>query len=49
MKVKEALNSSVNNLRLANNKAEGLTIKKSRHGIPLMKDKFENIKYEVIE
>ena len=42
-KTKEALLSSVNNLRLANNKADDLTIKKLTHGNPTMKDKFENL------
>jgi hypothetical protein len=40
-KTKEALLSSENNLRLANNKAEDLTIKKLTHGNPTMKAKFE--------
>ncbi len=40
-KTKDALLSSVNNLRLANNKAEGLTIKKLTHGNPTMKERFE--------
>lgn len=39
-KTKEALLSSENNLRLANNKAEDLTIKKLTHGNPTMKNKF---------
>ena len=43
-KVKEALNSSVNNLRLANNKAEDLTIKKLSHGNATMKKKFDDLK-----
>ena len=42
-KTKEALLSSENNLRLANNKAEDLTIKKLTHGNPTMKAKFESI------
>ena len=42
-KVKEALNSSVNNLRLANNKADDLTIKKLTHSNPTMKQKFDNL------
>jgi len=42
-KTKEALLSSVNNLRLANNKADDLTIKKLTYGNPTMKDKFENL------
>ena len=33
-KTKDALLSSVNNLRLANNKADDLTIKKLTHGNP---------------
>ncbi|MBK7307555.1 MAG: DUF2130 domain-containing protein [Chitinophagaceae bacterium] len=40
-KTKEALLSSENNLRLANDKAEDLTIKKLTHGNPTMKAKFE--------
>ena len=36
-----ALLSSVNNLRLANNKAEDLRIKKLTHGNPTMKERFE--------
>lgn len=42
-KTKDALLSSVNNLRLANNKAEDLTIKKLTHGNPTMKQKFDNL------
>jgi hypothetical protein len=42
-KTKDALLSSVNNLRLANNKAEDLTIKKLTHGNPTMKSKFEEL------
>ncbi len=42
-KTKEALMSSENNLRLANNKAEDLTIKKLTHGNPTMKAKFEEL------
>ena len=41
-KTKEALLSSVNNLRLANNKADDLTIKKLTHGNPTMKEKFDS-------
>jgi hypothetical protein len=40
-KTKDALLSSVNNLRLANNKTEDLTIKKLTHGNPTMKAKFD--------
>jgi hypothetical protein len=39
-KTKDALLSSENNLRLANNKAEDLTIKKLTRGNPTMKAKF---------
>ncbi len=42
-KTKEALLSSENNLRLANNKAEDLTIKKLTHGNPTMKAKFDGL------
>lgn len=43
-KTKESLLSSVNNLRLANNKAEDLTIKKLTYGNPTMKAKFDDLK-----
>jgi hypothetical protein len=43
-KTKDALLSSVNNLRLANNKADDLTIKKLTHGNPTMKEKFDDLK-----
>lgn len=39
-KVKQELTTSENQLRLANQKAEGLTIKKLTHGNPTMKAKF---------
>jgi len=42
-KTKDALLSSVNNLRLANNKADDLTIKKLTHGNPTMKAKFDEL------
>ena len=42
-KTKDALLSSENNLRLANEKAEDLTIKKLTHGNPTMKAKFEEL------
>ncbi|MBK7106664.1 MAG: DUF2130 domain-containing protein [Ignavibacteriae bacterium] len=42
-KTKEALLSSENNLRLANNKAEDLTIKKLTSGNPTMTAKFEEL------
>ena len=42
-KTKDALLSSENNLRLANNKAEDLTIKKLTRGNPTMTAKFETI------
>jgi hypothetical protein len=35
--------ASVNNLRLANNKADDLTIKKLTHGNPTMKEKFDGL------
>ena len=40
-KTKEALIGSENNLRLANDKADNLTIKKLTRGNPTMKEKFE--------
>jgi len=43
-KTKEALLSSENNLRLANNKANDLSIKKLTHGNPTMKAKFDEEK-----
>lgn len=43
-KTKEALLSSDNNLRLANQKAEDLTIKKLTHGNPTMRAKFDELK-----
>lgn len=43
-KTKEALLSSENNLRLANNKAEDLTIKKLTKGNPTMQAKFDELK-----
>ncbi|MDC7995324.1 DUF2130 domain-containing protein [Altibacter sp. HG106] len=42
-KTKEALLSSENNLRLANKKADDLTIKKLTYGNPTMKAKFDEI------
>lgn len=42
-KTKDALLSSESNLRLANNKAEDLTIKKLTHGNPTMKAKFDEL------
>jgi len=42
-KTKDALLSSENNLRLANNKAGDLTIKKLSHGNPTMKAKFDGL------
>jgi len=42
-KTKDALLSSENNLRLANNKADDLTIKKLTHGNPTMKAKFDDV------
>lgn len=43
-KTKENLLSSENNLRLANNKAEDLTIKRLTRGNPTMREKFEELK-----
>jgi len=43
-KTKKALLSSENNLRLANDKANDLSIKKLTHGNPTMKAKFEEAK-----
>ncbi|HRH64678.1 MAG TPA: DUF2130 domain-containing protein [Bacteroidia bacterium] len=42
-KTKDALLSSDNNLRLANQKAEDLSIKKLTHGNPTMKAKFDEL------
>ena len=49
IKTKEALLSSENNLRLANNKAEEITIKKLTHGNPTMKAKFEEKKQQNVD
>jgi hypothetical protein len=46
-KTKDALLSSENNLRLANNKAEDLTIKKLTHGNPTMKAKFDALSQDI--
>ena len=43
-KTKDSLLSSANNLRLANNKAEDLTIKKLTYNNPTMKEKFNDLK-----
>lgn len=43
-KTKEALLSSENNFRLANEKTEDLTIKKLTHNNPTMKTKFDEVK-----
>ena len=43
-KTKDALLASVSNLRIANNKADDLTIKKLTYGNPTMKAKFEGLK-----
>ena len=42
-KTKEALLSSENNLRLANNKAEDLTIKKLTHNNKTMQEMFKDL------
>lgn len=44
LKVKQELTTSENQLRLANQKAEDLTIKKLTHGNPTMKAKFNELK-----
>ena len=46
-KTKDALLSSVNNLRLANNKAEDLTIKKLTKGNPTMTVNFEQLNKKI--
>ena len=46
-KTKDALLSSVNNLRLANNKAEDLTIKKLTKGNPTMTANFEELNKKI--
>lgn len=43
-KTKDALLSSENNLRLANDKADGLTVKKLTRGNPTMQKKFDELK-----
>ena len=43
-KVRESLLKSDNNLRLANNKAEDLSIKKLTHNAPTMKEQFDKLK-----
>lgn len=45
-KTKEALIGSQNNLRLANDKAQDVTIKKLTHGNPTMKEKFAALEPE---
>ena len=42
-KTKKALHKSANNLRLANDKADDLTIKKLTRGNPTMATKFEEL------
>ena len=46
-KTKDALLSSENNLRLANNKAEDLTVKKLTKGNPTMTARFDTLKNDV--
>ena len=46
-KTKDALLSSENHLRLANNKAEDLSIKKLTKGNPTMQAKFDNLKKDL--
>jgi hypothetical protein len=43
-KTKKALEKSADNLRLANNKAEDLTIKRLTKGNPTMAEKFAELK-----
>jgi len=45
-KTRDALIGSQNNLRLANDKAQDITIKKLTHGNPTMKQKFDAIEPE---
>ncbi|MBW0281488.1 hypothetical protein B4O99_18550 [Shewanella xiamenensis] len=45
-KTKEALHKSANNLRLANDKAEDLTVKKLTRGNPTMAAKFAELKHD---
>ena len=46
-KTKASLLSSENNLRLANEKTEELTIKKLTHGNPTMRDKFDELNKKI--
>ncbi len=48
-KVKEELQGSENNLRLANDKADGLTIKKLTKGNPTMAAKFDDARRDAID
>ena len=48
-KIKDNLLGSENNLRLANDKADALTIKKLTRGNPTMKAKFEQVRATGIE
>ncbi|MBR3257295.1 DUF2130 domain-containing protein [Candidatus Saccharibacteria bacterium] len=48
-KIKDALVSSENNLRLANNKADDLTIKKLTRNNPTMSQKFAELEGETLE
>ena len=43
-KIKESLIGSENNLRLANDKADGLTVKKLTKGNPTMQAKFDELR-----
>ena len=45
-KIKDNLLKSADNLRLANDKAEDLTIKKLTNNNPTMKEMFDNLKEE---
>jgi hypothetical protein len=46
-KVKQELRTSGNQLRLANQKADGLTIKKLTYGNPTMKAKFDEARKKI--
>ncbi len=47
-KTKEALHKSANNLRLANDKADDLTVKKLTRGNPTMAAKFAELKHDAV-
>ncbi len=43
-KTKEQLTKSIRNIRIANDKAQGVTIRKLTHGNPTMAAKFNELK-----